>query len=58
MALKEYIWRGHTWRFEESEAPEGAVPVTRPAAKSRRPAANKKAATPRDKGRAAAAKGA
>lgn len=29
MALKEYEWRGSTWRFEESDAPEGAKPVSK-----------------------------
>ena len=42
MALSEYMWRGRTWQFEESEAPADAVPVQRKAAptsnKARRPA--------------------
>ena len=43
--LKEYIWRGTTWQFEESEAPEGAVLVE----KAKKPAAKK--AAPRNKAR-------
>ena len=51
MALKEYVWNGHTWQFEETEAPEGAVLVERKAAtaqnKARKPA--NKARSPRAK---------
>ena len=52
--LKEYEWQGRTWQFDESDAPEGAVPVKpaqpKPAQKARatankgRTAANKEAA--------------
>ena len=45
MALKNYSWRGYTWRFEEKDAPADAVPVekaAKPAAdKAAKPAANK-----------------
>mgnify|MGYP006872989336 CR=1 FL=1 len=44
MALRNYSWRGNTWQFEESEAPDGAVPVE--AERRERPAESKKAATP------------
>lgn len=48
MALKEYEWNGRTYRFEESEAPEGAKPVQAkqakaPANKARRAPAKKEA---------------
>lgn len=26
--LKEYAWRGATWQFDESDAPDGAVELT------------------------------
>ena len=26
--LKQYVWRGATWQFEEGAQPEGAVEVT------------------------------
>ena len=48
MALKEYAWRGHTFQFEESEAPVDAVLVCKaqqPANKAAKPA--NKARTPR-----------
>jgi len=48
MALKEYLWRGNTWQFEESDAPSDAVPVEAEA-KRARAASSKKAATPKDK---------
>lgn len=35
--LKEYIWRGTTWQFEETEAPKDAVLVKKPAAKKAAP---------------------
>lgn len=34
MALKEYEWRGHTYRFEETEAPADAKPVQAKQAKA------------------------
>lgn len=63
MALREYVWRGNTWQFEEAEAPADAVPVevdkkaartakSRKAAtpnKAKVPAANKKRRTPTKK---------
>jgi len=48
--LKEYVWRGYTWQFEESEAPHDAVlleKANRPANKAMKPA--NKARTPRKK---------
>lgn len=41
--LREYEWRGSTWQFEESKAPEGAVPVkvAAVARKAREPQKNK-----------------
>ena len=47
--LKEYVWRGSTWQFDEKDAPKGAVPVDDP-----KPAA--KARAPRNKSRKAASK--
>lgn len=49
MALKEYVWRGHTFQFEESEAPADAVllKAEKPANKAAKPA--NKARTPRTK---------
>jgi len=35
--LKEYIWRGKRWRFDEKDAPKDAVPVEKPAAKKAAP---------------------
>lgn len=52
MALKEYIYNGLRFQFEEKDAPKGAVPVevqkpakrrTAAANKSRKPRANKAA---------------
>lgn len=51
MALKEFHWRGHTWQFEESEAPADAIPVqakAKPAANKARKPVNK-ARAPRSK---------
>lgn len=51
--LREYEWNGSTWQFDEKDAPEGARPVERkaakPANKARRPA-NKEAAPRANKG--------
>lgn len=52
MALKDYSWRGYTWRFEEKDAPADAVPVE----KAEKPAANKAAKQPANKARKAAPK--
>ena len=48
MALKEYEWRGRTYRWEEGEQPEDAKPVQAkqakaPANKARKAPVSKKA---------------
>ena len=41
--LKEYIWRGTTWQFEESEAPKGAVLVEKAKTAAKKAAPRNKA---------------
>ena len=54
MALREYAWKGHTYRFEESEAPEGAIPLT--ARKAAKAPSDKAAKAPANKARTPRAK--
>ena len=49
MALKEYAWNGYTWQFEETEAPEGAIPLGARAPKAARAASNKARRAPANK---------
>lgn len=50
--LREYVWRGTTWQFDDRDAPEGAVPVDGRKPKGR-PAKTKERAPAADKGRGA-----
>ena len=49
MALKEYYWRGHTWQFDEADAPSDAV--LKAPEKAAKPTSNKKASMPANKAR-------
>lgn len=52
MALKEYVWRGGTWQFEEGRQPADAVEVVAKAAAvpaKAAPRPRNKARTPRTK---------
>ena len=52
--LREYLWRGSTWQFEEADAPADAVPVGDGAgARAGEPKAEKAAATKANKARRA-----
>lgn len=46
MALREYLWRGNTWQFEETEAPADAL-LLDVAARTSKAASSIKAATPK-----------
>ena len=48
--MREYVWRGSTYQFEDGQAPEGAVPVGEPVV-------TKEAPKPANKARAARSKG-
>ena len=56
--LREYQWRGHTWQFDDADAPADAVPLTpRKASPSKAPSrkvATPKSATVKDKSAAPA----
>ena len=47
--MREYLWRGSTYQFEDGQVPEGAVPAGGPVATKEAPEPADKARRPRAK---------